>query len=47
MNFVGTVLKESDGIDILGETFDSMMAFEDLLPSLSRAASKRVGFLRK
>ena len=40
----GTVLKESDGLDILGVTFDSKMTFFRLV---SRAASQRLGILRK
>ena len=42
-----TVLKESDGLVILGVTFDSKMTFEKHLRSVSRAASKRLGILRK
>ena len=43
----GTVLKESDDLDILGVTFDSKLTFEKNLRSVSRAASQRLGFLRK
>ena len=43
----GTVLKESDDLVILGETFDSKMTFEKHLRSVSRAASQRLGILRK
>ena len=43
----GNVLKESDDLDILGVTFDSKMTFEKHLRSLSRAASQRLGMLRK
>ena len=43
----GTVLKESGGLVILGLTFDSKMAFENHLLSVSRAASQRIGILRK
>ena len=43
----GTVLKESDDLDILGVTFDSKMTFEKHLRSVSRAASQRLGILRK
>ena len=43
----GTVLKESDDIVILGVTFDSKMIFEKHLRSVSRAASQRLGILRK
>ena len=43
----GTVLKESDDLVILGVTFDSKMTFEKHLRSVSRAASQRLGMLRK
>ena len=43
----GIVLKESDDLVILGETFDSKMTFEKHLRSVSRAASQRLGILRK
>ena len=43
----GTVLKESVDLDILGVTFDSKMTFEKHLRSVSRAASQRLGILRK
>ena len=43
----GTVLKESDDLDILGVTFDSKMTFKKDLRSVSRAASQRLGILRK
>ena len=44
----GTVLKESDDLVILGVTFDSkIMTFEKHLRSFSRAASQRLGILRK
>ena len=43
----GTVLKESDDLVILGMTFDSKMTFEMHLCSVSRAASQRLGILRK
>ena len=43
----GTVLKESDDLVILGVTFNSMMTFEKQLRSVSRAASQRLGILRK
>ena len=42
-----TVLKESDDLVILRETFDSKMTFEKHLRSVSRAASQRRGILRK
>ena len=43
----GTVLKESDGLVILGVTFDSKktFTFEKHLRSVSRAASQRLGIL--
>ena len=44
---VGTVLKESDDLVILGVTFDSKMTFEKILHSFYRAASQRLGILRK
>ena len=43
----GTVLKESDGLVILGVTFDSKMTLEKHLRSVSRAAFQRLGILRK
>ena len=43
----GTLLKESNDLDILGETFDSKLTFEKHLRSVSRAASQRLGILRK
>ena len=43
----GTVLKESDDLDIFGVTFDSKLTFEKHPRSLSRAASQRLGILRK
>ena len=43
----GTALKESDHLDILGVTFDSKMPFEKHLRSVFRAASQRLGILRK
>ena len=42
----GTVLQESDDLDILGVTFDSKLTFEKHLRSVSRAASQRLGILR-
>ena len=39
----GTVLKESDDLDVLGVTFDSKLTFEKHLRSVSRAASQRLG----
>ena len=43
----GTILKESDDLVILGVTFDSKMTSEKHLRSVSRAASQRLGILRK
>ena len=43
----GTVLKESDDLDIFGVTFDSKFTFEKHLRSVSRSASQRLGILRK
>ena len=43
----GTVLKESDHLVNLGVTFDSKMTFQKHLRSVSRAASQRLGILRK
>ena len=43
----GTVLEESDDLDILGVTFDSKMTFEKHLRTVSRATSQRLGILRK
>ena len=43
----GTVLKESDDLAILRVAFDSKMTFEKRLRSVSRAASQRLGILRK
>ena len=43
----GTVLEESDDLVILGVTFDSKMTFEKHIRSVSRAASQRLGILRK
>ena len=42
-----TVLKESDDLVILGVRFDSKMTFKKHLLSVSRAASQRLGILRK
>ena len=42
-----TVLKESDNLVILGVTFDLKMTFKEHLRSVSRAASQRLGILRK
>ena len=43
----GTVLKESDDLVIFGVTFDKKMTFEKHLRLVSRAASQRLGILRK
>ena len=43
----GTVLKESDFLDILGVTFDYKLTFEKHFRSVSRAASQRLGILTK
>ena len=43
----GTVLKESDDLVILGATFDSKLPFEKHLHLVSRAASQRLGILKK
>ena len=42
-----TVLKESVDLDILGVTFGSKLTFEKHLSLVSRAASQRLGILRK
>ena len=42
-----TVLEESDGLVILGMIFDSKLTFENHLHLVSRAASQRLGILRK
>ena len=42
-----TVQKESDDLVILGVTFNSKMTFEKHLRSVSRAASQRLGILKK
>ena len=42
-----TLLKESENLVILGVTFGSNMTFEKHLRSVSRAASQRLGILRK
>ena len=43
----GTALKESDDLVILGVTFVSKLTFEKQLRLVSRAASQRLGILRK
>ena len=47
LNIGGTVLKESDDLVILRVTFDSKLTFENHLRLVSRAASQRLGILRK
>ena len=47
LTIYGTVLQESDDLDMLGVTFDSELTFEKHLRSVSRAASQRLGILRK
>ena len=47
LTIYGTVLKESDDLDILGVTFDSKLTFEKHLRSVSREASQRLGILTK
>ena len=42
-----TVLKDSDDLVILGVTFDSKLTFEKHLRLVSRAASQRLGIVRK
>ena len=43
----GTFLKESDDLVILGVTFDSNVTFEKHFLMVSKAASQRLGILRK
>ena len=43
----GTALKESDDLVILGVTFDYKLTFEKHLRLVSKAASQRLGMLRK
>ena len=43
----GTVLKESVNLDIFRVTFDTKLTFEEHLRSVTRAASQRLGILRK
>ena len=47
LNLCRTVLKESDDLDILRVTFDTKMTFEKHLRSVCRAASQRLGILKK
>ena len=47
VTILGTFLMEFDDLVILGVTFDSKMTFEKHLRSVSRAASQRLGILRK
>ena len=44
---IHSIVRESDDLDILGVTFDSKLTFEKHLRSVSRAASQRLGILRK
>ena len=44
---IGGTVKKSDDLVILGVTFDSKMTLEKHLRSVSRAASQRLGILRK
>ena len=44
---IGTVLKESDGLVILGVTFDGKMIFNKYFRSVSRAVAPRLGIMRK
>ena len=41
------MLKESDDLDILGVTFDTKLTFQKHLRLVSRAASQKLGILRK
>ena len=43
----GTVLKESDDLVVLEVTFDFKLTFEKHLRLVPRAASQRLGILRK
>ena len=47
LTIVETVLIDSDDLVILGVAFDSKMTFEKYLRWISRAASQRLGILRK
>ena len=47
ITIAGTVLKESDDLVKLGVTFDSNLTFEKHLRLVFRAASKRLGILKK
>ena len=47
LTIIRTVLNESDDLDILGVTFDLKITVEKHLISVSRAASQRLGILRK
>ena len=47
LTIAGTVLKDSDDLDILGVTFDSMMTFEKHLLSVSGVTSQWFGILKK
>ena len=45
LTIFGTVLKESDDLDIMQVTFDSKMTLENYLRSVSRSASQRLGIM--
>ena len=45
LTIFGTVLKESDDLDIMQVTFDSKMTLENHLRSVSRSASQRLGIM--
>ena len=45
ITIVGTELKESDDLDILGMTFDSKLTFKKYHCSVSRAASQTLDIL--
>ena len=47
LNIGGTILNEADDLVILGVAIDSKMTFEKHLRSVSRAASQKLGILRK
>ena len=47
LTLVGTVLRESADLVILGVSFDAKMTFEKHLRSVSSAAAQRLGVMRK
>ena len=47
LTICGTVLNESNDLDILGGTFEFAMTFEMHLHSVPRAASQRPGIFKK